>query len=64
MANFANIGGAKIVGQADMARQVVRGRGAHVAATLTNMGRVKGLAVTILAKYEDGQTQQSVQGTL
>ena len=39
MASFANVGvNAKVLGQADMARLVVRGRGAHVASTLTTLG--------------------------
>ena len=39
MANFANVGvNAKVLGQANMARLVVRGPGAHVASTLTTMG--------------------------
>ena len=47
------------MGQADMARLVVRGRGAHVASTLTTMGWSKGPAVTILAKCEAGAVQGS-----
>ena len=45
MANFANVGGAndKVMGQADMARLVVRGRGAHIATALTTMGWSKTL---------------------
>ena len=46
---------ANILGQADMARLVVRGREAHIATALTNMGWVKGPSVTILAKCVDGQ---------
>ena len=49
----------KVLGQADMARLVVRGRGAHVASTLTTMGWSKGPAVTILAKCEAGSVQGS-----
>jgi hypothetical protein len=50
MANFANIGGpnVKIMGQADLSRLIVRGRGAHIATALTNLGWSKGPAVTIL----------------
>ena len=40
MDNIANIGGAiaKILGQADLARLVVRERGAHIATALITMG--------------------------
>jgi hypothetical protein len=37
----------------------VRGRGAHIATALTNLGWSKGPAVTILAKCEDGQVKGS-----
>jgi hypothetical protein len=61
MANFANIGGpnVKVMGQADLSRLVVRGRGANIAAALTNMGWSKGPAVTILAKCEGGHIEGS-----
>ena len=61
MANFANLGGqnVKIMGQADLSRLIVRGRGAHIATALTNLGWSKGPAVTILAKCEDGQVKGS-----
>ena len=61
MANFANVGGAndKVMGQADMARFVVRGHGAHIATALTTIGWSKGPAETILAKCEAGQIQGS-----
>ena len=61
MTNFPNIGGAnvKVMGQADLARLVVRGRGAHIATALTTMGWSKGPAVTILAKCEAGQIEGS-----
>ena len=61
MANFANIGVAnvKVMGQADLARLVVKGRGAHIATALTTMGWSKGPAVTILAKCEAGQIEGS-----
>ena len=57
MAKFANVGGSnvKVIGKADMARLVVRGRGAHIATALTTMGWSRGPAVTILAKCEAGQ---------
>ena len=59
MANFASIGGqnVQIMGQADLSRLVVRGRGAHIATALTNLGWSKGPAVTILAKFENGQVE-------
>jgi hypothetical protein len=59
MANFANIGGpnVKVMGQADLSRLVVRGRGGHIATALTNMGWSKGPAVPILAKCEAGQIE-------
>ena len=55
MANFASIGGqnVKIMGQADLSRLAVRGRGAHIATALTNLGWSKGPAVAILAKFEN-----------
>ena len=61
MANFANIGEAnmKVMGQADLARLIVKGRGAHIATALTTMGWSKGPAVTILAKCEAGQIEDS-----
>ena len=61
MANFANLGGqnVKTMGQADLSRLIVRGRGAHIATALTNLGWSKGPAVTILAKCEDGQVKGS-----
>ena len=63
MANFANLGGqnVKIMGQADLSRLIVRGRGAHIATALTNLGWSKGPAVTntILAKFENGQVKGS-----
>jgi hypothetical protein len=61
MANFANIGGpnVNVMGQADISRLVVRGRGPHIATSLTNMGWSKGPAVTILAKCESGHIEGS-----
>ena len=61
MANFANLGGpnVKVMGQADLSRLIVRGRGAHIATALTNLGWSKGPAVTILAKFEDGHVEGS-----
>ena len=61
MANFANLGGqnVKTMGQADLSRLIVRGRGAHIATALTNLGWSKGPAVTILAKFENGQVEGS-----
>ena len=49
----------KIMGQADLSRLIVRGRGAHIATALTNLGWSKGPAVTILAKFENGQVEGS-----
>ena len=37
----------------------MRGRGAHIATALTNLGWSKGPAVTILAKFENGQVEGS-----
>ena len=61
MANFANVGGqnVKLMGQSDLSRLVVRGRGAHIATALTNLGWSKGPDVTILAKFENGQVEGS-----
>jgi hypothetical protein len=61
MANFANIGGpnVKIMGQADLSRLVVRGRGAHIATAPTNLGWSKGPTVTILAMFENGHVEGS-----
>ena len=61
MANFANLGGqnVEIMGQADLSRLIVRGRGAHIATALTNLGWSKGPAVTILAKFENDQVKGS-----
>ena len=61
MANFANLGGqnVEIMGQADLSRLIVRGRGAHIATALTNLGWSKGPAVTILVKFENGQVEGS-----
>jgi hypothetical protein len=61
MANFGNIGGpnVKIIGQADLSRLVVRGREAHIATALTNLGWSKGPAVNILAKFENGRVEGS-----
>ena len=49
----------KVMAQADLARLVVRGRGAHIATALTTMGWSKGPALTILAKCEAGQIEGS-----
>jgi hypothetical protein len=49
----------KIMGQADLSRLIVRGRGAHIATALTNLGWGKGPAVTIMAKFENGQVEGS-----
>ena len=61
MANFANLGGqnVKLMGQAELSRLIVKGRGAHIATALTSLGWSKGPAVTILAKFENGQVEGS-----
>jgi hypothetical protein len=53
-----NLGGqnVKIMGQADLSRLIVRGRGATA---LTNLGWSKGPVVTILAKFENSQVEGS-----
>ena len=61
MTHFANIGGAnvKVMGQADLARLVVRGQGAHIATALTTMGWSKEPDVTILANCKAGKIEGS-----